>query len=110
MADFSGAAAALADDAVARLIAYARHETPTGDAGALNALADVLEGRYRELGAQTERVAQGSGDHLVARWGDGDAPHVLLLGHHDTVWPRGTLDSMPVVDEDGVLRGPGVYD
>jgi glutamate carboxypeptidase len=110
MADFSGAAAGLADDAVARLVAYARHETPTGDAQALNALADVLEERYRELGAQTERVARESGDHLVARWGDGDAPHVLLLGHHDTVWPRGTLDSMPVTEEDGVLRGPGVYD
>jgi glutamate carboxypeptidase len=110
MADFSGAAAALADDALARLIAYARHETPTGDTVALNALADVLEGRYQELGARTERVREETGDHLVARWGDGDAPHVLLLGHHDTVWPRGTLDSMPVAEEDGVLRGPGVYD
>jgi glutamate carboxypeptidase len=110
MPDFLGAATALADDALARLVAYARHETPTGDAQALNALADVLEDRYRELGAQTERVAHETGDHLVARWGDGDAPHVLLLGHHDTVWPSGTLESMPVAEEDGVLRGPGVYD
>jgi glutamate carboxypeptidase len=108
--DFPGAATALADDAVARLVAYARHETPTGDTEALNALADVLEERYRELGARTERVARESGDHLVARWGDGDAPHVLLLGHHDTVWPRGSLESMPLTMEGGVLRGPGVYD
>jgi glutamate carboxypeptidase len=110
MADFSGAAAALVDDAVARLVAYARHETPTGDAPALNALADVLDERYRELGAQTERVAEETGDHLVARWGDGAAPPVLLLGHHDTVWPSGTLQSMPLTVGDGVLRGPGVYD
>src|SRR5690349_3214605 len=107
MPDFSSAAAALADDALARLIAYARRETPTGDAQALNDLGDVLEERYRELGARTERVAQETGDHLVARWGgdDGgdDAPHVLLLGHHDTVWPSGTLESMPVAEEDGVL-------
>jgi glutamate carboxypeptidase len=108
--DFSGAAAALADDAVARLVAYARHETPTGDTEALNALADVLEERYRELGARTERVVRETGDHLVARWGDGDAPHVLLLGHHDTVWPRGSLETMPLTVEGGVLRGPGVYD
>jgi glutamate carboxypeptidase len=108
--DFFAAAAALADDAVTRLVTYARQETPTGDAVALDALADVLEGRYRELGAQTERVAQETGDHLVARWGEGDAPHVLLLGHHDTVWPQGTLESMPLAVEDGVLRGPGVYD
>ncbi|MHA6618606.1 M20/M25/M40 family metallo-hydrolase [Pseudonocardia sp. DLS-67] len=110
MADFSGAAAALADDALTRLVTYARQETPTGDAAALDALADVLEGRYRELGAQTERVAHETGDHLVARWGAGDSPHVLLLGHHDTVWPHGTLGSMPLTVEDGVLRGPGVYD
>jgi glutamate carboxypeptidase len=108
--DFSGAADALADEAVARLVAYARHETPTGDGAALNALADVLQQRYRELGARTERVVQDTGDHLVARWGDGDAPHVLLLGHHDTVWPRGQLEVMPVVADGGVLRGPGVYD
>jgi glutamate carboxypeptidase len=108
--DFFAAAAALADDAVTRLVAYARQETPTGDAAALDALADVLEGRYRELGAQTERVAGETGDHLVARWGEGDAPHVLLLGHHDTVWPSGTLESMPVAIDEGVLRGPGVYD
>jgi glutamate carboxypeptidase len=108
--DFHAAAAALADDAMARLVTYARHETPTGDAAALDTLADVLEERYRELGARTERVAQETGDHLVARWGEGDAPHVLLLGHHDTVWPSGTLESMPVAEEDGVLHGPGVYD
>src|SRR2546423_9991347 len=110
MPDYSGAPAALVDDAMARLTRYGRHETPTGDARALNALADVLEERYRELGAQTERVAQETGDHLVARWGDTAAPHVLLVGHHDTVWPSGTLESMPLTEEDGVLRGPGVYD
>ncbi len=105
-------AAALAGDAVRRLVDYARHETPTGDAGALDALADVLEARYRELGARTERVGAATGDHLVARWGDGDGAgrHVLLLGHHDTVWPRGQLAHMPVVEEGGVLRGPGVFD
>jgi glutamate carboxypeptidase len=35
---------------------------------------------------------------------------VLLLGHHDTVWPHGTVASMPLTVDDGVLRGPGVYD
>ncbi|HYH32168.1 MAG TPA: M20/M25/M40 family metallo-hydrolase [Pseudonocardia sp.] len=108
--ELSDAAAALADDALPRLVAYARHETPTGDAAALDALADVLEERYRELGARTERVVHDTGDHLVARWGDGGQPHVLLLGHHDTVWPRGQLQTMPVAEADGVLRGPGVYD
>lgn len=37
-------------------------------------------------------------------------PYQLLLGHTDTVWPVGTLEEMPVVVEDGKMRGPGVFD
>jgi glutamate carboxypeptidase len=35
---------------------------------------------------------------------------VLLLGHHDTVWPIGTLARQPFEVRDGVLRGPGCLD
>src|SRR5206468_2735093 len=38
------------------------------------------------------------------------APAQLLLGHCDTVWPRGTVERMPVGVTDGRLTGPGVYD
>ena len=41
--------------------------------------------------------------------GAAEAP-VLLLGHLDTVWPRGTLERIPWGIEDGVARGPGVFD
>jgi glutamate carboxypeptidase len=34
----------------------------------------------------------------------------LLLGHCDTVWARGTLETMPLVLEGDRLRGPGVFD
>ncbi|HVF60998.1 MAG TPA: M20 family metallopeptidase [Thermoanaerobaculia bacterium] len=34
----------------------------------------------------------------------------LLLGHCDTVWPLGSLATMPVALADGRLTGPGVYD
>ena len=37
-------------------------------------------------------------------------PKQLLLGHCDTVWPLGTLATMPVERSNGVMRGPGVYD
>ena len=37
-------------------------------------------------------------------------PAQLLLGHCDTVWPEGTLPSMPVEIRDGRLTGPGVFD
>src|SRR5947207_2421097 len=35
---------------------------------------------------------------------------VLALGHSDTVWPMGTLRSMPFRQADGRLWGPGVLD
>ena len=38
------------------------------------------------------------------------APHQLVLGHADTVWPLGTLESMPIKAEGGVFWGPGAYD
>lgn len=35
---------------------------------------------------------------------------VLALGHGDTVWPIGTLRTMPFREADGRLWGPGVFD
>jgi glutamate carboxypeptidase len=32
------------------------------------------------------------------------------VGHSDTVWPRGTIDSMPFTVDDNEVRGPGVFD
>lgn len=98
-----------------RLETYVRHETPTGDAARLDALAEVLLARHRELGATVRRVPSPSGDHLVmehpGRGAKADAAPVLLLGHHDTVWPAGQLDGvMPWRVDDGVAHGPGAYD
>jgi glutamate carboxypeptidase len=35
---------------------------------------------------------------------------ILLLGHLDTVWPLGTLRTMPWRESDGRFHGPGVLD
>jgi glutamate carboxypeptidase len=39
-----------------------------------------------------------------------DRPAQLILGHYDTVWPIGTLESMPFKVEGERISGPGVYD
>jgi Acetylornithine deacetylase/Succinyl-diaminopimelate desuccinylase and related deacylases len=39
-----------------------------------------------------------------------DAPHVLLLGHMDTVFPDGTVAQRPYKVENGIAYGPGVAD
>ncbi|MFI9590037.1 M20 family metallopeptidase [Nonomuraea sp. NPDC052265] len=61
----------------------------------------------RHLGAQPEFLVIDGVTHL--RWTFG-TPRVLLLGHHDTVWPIGTLATHPWSVVDGVARGPGVFD
>ncbi|GAA3289736.1 M20 family metallopeptidase [Streptomyces cinereospinus] len=43
------------------------------------------------------------------RWTFG-TPQVLLLGHHDTVWPMGSLQDHPWSVTGGIARGPGVLD
>jgi glutamate carboxypeptidase len=51
------------------------------------------------------------GNHLQVDFpGKTDAKPVLLLGHYDTVYPLGTLTSMPCRVVDNKLTGPGVLD
>ena len=42
------------------------------------------------------------------RWRFGARPRVLLVTHHDTVWPIGSLATHPFTVDDGVLTGPGL--
>jgi len=53
------------------------------------------------------------GRHLVCEFdlpGKRKQGSILALGHSDTVWPLGTLASMPFREKAGRLWGPGVYD
>ena len=60
------------------------------------------------LGAPAQRFVVDGCTHLRWRFGDGPG-RVLVLGHHDTVWPLGTLAEIPFCDGDR-LRGPGCLD
>ncbi|WP_264936228.1 M20 family metallopeptidase [Streptomyces sp. A012304] len=61
----------------------------------------------RLLGAGPETIVIDGVTHL--RWIFG-TPRVLLVGHHDTVWPMGSLQKHPWSVSDGIARGPGVLD
>ncbi|GAA0989697.1 M20 family metallopeptidase [Acrocarpospora macrocephala] len=67
----------------------------------------VAEVGRRSLGVAPETLVIDGVPHL--RWVFGE-PKVLLLGHHDTVWPTGTIHRIPWSVTDGVARGPGVFD
>ena len=77
-------------------------ESPTGETSEIQAR---MEAELRAAGAQVER----RGEHLYATI-EGELPPLLLLGHVDTVWPRGTLARMPFRVDDGSAYGPATYD
>ncbi|MFB7595203.1 M20 family metallopeptidase [Streptomyces sp. NPDC056160] len=87
-----------------------RCESPSSDLDAVAHSAEVLADLGKALlGVEPERIVLDGRTHLRWRFGDGPA-RVLLLGHHDTVWPMGSLETHPFSVADGVLRGPGCFD
>jgi glutamate carboxypeptidase len=85
-------------------------ESPTPDTTAVNVCGAAIARQLSAIGGRVRSVASAtSGDHLVAEFGRGGRP-ILLLGHFDTVWPIGSLRDMPFVERDGRLFGPGVLD
>lgn len=109
-ADLRSLAAELADEALELLAELTALDAPSGDGEALRAPADLLAGRLAELDGDVVRHAASTGDHLEARFGAGGGAALLVLGHYDTVWPRGTVAAWPLRADGRVVYGPGVFD
>ncbi|MEU9193212.1 M20 family metallopeptidase [Streptomyces hundungensis] len=67
----------------------------------------VADQGSRLLGARPKTLVIHGVTHVQWTFG---APRILLLGHHDTVWPIGSLKTHPWSVEQGIARGPGVFD
>jgi glutamate carboxypeptidase len=88
-------------------------ESPSDAKAAVDACAAVAADYGRSLGARIKVHRQRRhGDVLEMRFGAraGGKKPVLLLGHLDTVWPIGTLRSMPCRIAEERLWGPGTLD
>lgn len=95
-------------DFLSRLV---RMESPSQEKQCVDAVIDLLETAYRNLGFKTERLPRDQyGNHLIANLLGGDGPRVLFVGHADTVFPLGTLTTMPLRREGNRLLGSGVED
>lgn len=101
-------------EAMAALTAeLAGMESPSDDPQAVARVQDRLAHELDQLQFRVRRLTgRGTAPHLVAvpRGRRRATPVQILVGHLDTVWPVGTLDSMPVTRADDRLRGPGVFD
>lgn len=84
-------------------------ESPSSDHAAVARSADVVAALGEELlGTVPERIVRDGISHLC--WRFGDATSVLVLAHHDTVWPLGSLERLPFAVQGGILTGPGCFD
>jgi len=90
--------------------ALVRLESPTTDKPAVDRCGAELAGRLERIGGRVTQLPRADrGDHLLAEFGCGQS-QILLLGHFDTVWPVGQIEKMPLVQSNGRLHGPGVFD
>jgi glutamate carboxypeptidase len=88
-------------------------ESPSDDPAAVSAVLALLAGELERAGmAVRHYCGRQSAGMLYARSrqaAKGMAVQ-MVVGHADTVWPIGTLGTMPVRREGDTLRGPGVFD
>ena len=68
-------------------------------------LADLMT---RVLGTPPTIIDSDRGPHV--HWKGSDDTKVLIVGHHDTVFPRGTVARRPFSREGDIGRGPGIFD
>lgn len=105
------------DDRLERIIRRMQQlieiESPSRDEAGSRMVAVWLEGEIRRISDdfKVERTpVEGFGEHVVIRAFEGDEKPVLLLGHTDTVHPRGTKEDNPTRIEGGRLYGCGSFD
>ncbi len=87
-------------------------ESPSDNKLAADRMGALLAGRFEALGgrARVHRAEDFADSVQIDFPGREKIEPVLLLGHFDTVYPLGTLTTMPCHVADGRLYGPGVLD
>ncbi|MBI4890472.1 MAG: M20 family metallopeptidase [Acidobacteria bacterium] len=90
-------------------------ESPSDDAAAVSRFMDLLAAQAADVA--TVKIFPGGrfGKNMLLTFQlpgpkRKSGPRILGVGHGDTVWPVGTLKSMPWREEGGRLWGPGVLD
>ena len=88
-------------------------ESPSDDPAAVNRFVELVGDTVAPIARVKTHPGGKFGRHLVCEMhlpGRRKRGQVLALGHSDTVWPIGTLRTMPFRAGEGRLWGPGVLD
>jgi glutamate carboxypeptidase len=93
---------------------FVRCESPSHQKAAVDRLGQLVANQWRRRGAKVRVLRDKTrGDSLRAEIVLGDGPpkrQVMVLGHLDTVYPLGTLATMPFRVAGGRAFGPGAFD
>ena len=95
------------------LEAMVRIESPSSDISSHRDILELLEQTFAERDMRTSLIrGRDSIRHLYARrkYRRHNGRYQLMLGHLDTVWPLGTIEDMPLINDGKQIHGPGVYD
>src|SRR5215475_14270418 len=96
------------------LRAFVECESPSADKAAVDRFGEMVAAEWRKRGAAVEILAQSErGNHVRAEISPSDGAadgQILVLGHLDTVYPVGTLATMPFRVSGGRAWGPGTFD
>lgn len=101
------------EEMVEDLAAYTSRESSSDDPEGLASCLGWLRGWLDEsMSGGTEELLprETAGDIMIRRYPGAGAAPVLLLGHYDTVWPRGTLADWRFERAGDRITGPGVFD
>ncbi len=88
-------------------------ESPSDHKPSVDRCAEFLADSLAPLAAVRLHRARDYGNHLRAEFrlpGRRKDGQILVLGHHDTVYPQGTLRQMPFRTSADRAYGPGVFD
>jgi glutamate carboxypeptidase len=100
------------DEIVSTIRELVEIESPSDNKAAVDRVAEAIAHKFSQLGGKVRiHQAKDFGNHVQVNFpGKFAAKPVLLLGHYDTVYPLGTLATMPCRVVDNMLTGPGVLD
>jgi glutamate carboxypeptidase len=101
------------DEIIALIRELVECESPSNDKAAVDRFVDLFESKVRDMGKLKTFRGGVYGRHFRCEFklpGRRKTGQILALGHSDTVWPLGTLKSMPFAQREGRLWGPGVLD
>jgi glutamate carboxypeptidase len=89
-------------------------ESPSGDKDGSSAVVSLLANAAGSINAvsSVERItSEEFGEHLrIKAFTDNNSPPIVLLGHTDTVHPRGAIKERPWRAEGNRIYGPGIFD